>query len=194
MTTLPENSPALDGKSSTLDIGVVVRRTSGVTRWAAWYWKVVDVLPGAAAANWKVLRRDGDATDFHATTLPMTLHHTDTEAYVHALEADHPGIFVIMRPSGDTEFPYEPFCVTASAYEAQDFTDSAEELVEKIPMSPGLLDWVARFVDTHHEPEVFVKRKRNKHRQELVEDGKGDRRIRQQSDVFRAPRKREVVQ
>ena len=31
--------------SATLQVGVVLRRTPGVTRWAKWAWKVTDVLP-----------------------------------------------------------------------------------------------------------------------------------------------------
>ncbi len=180
-------------KQAIIDVGVIVRKTPGVTRWAAWSWKAVGVLPGAAQASWKVLRRDGEAVDYHAATLPMTLYQTDTEAYVHALESQAPGIFAVLRPSGDADFPLRPVLVTASAYEAQDYTDGAEEVVEKIVMPPALLDWVRSFVDTHHRSEAFVKRKRNKHRQELVEDGKGDHRIRQTSDVFRAPRRRGVL-
>lgn len=181
-------------KQCQIEIGVVLRKAPGVTRWAKWSWLVSAVLPGAAPADWKVLRREGDSVEYHAATLPMTLYHTDTEAYVHALEADEPGIFVIMRPSDDAERPFDMVLVTASAYEAQDYCDSAEEVVEKVKMPPALLGWIKRFVDAHHEQEVFVKRKRDKHRQELSEDGKGDARIKQASDVFRAPRKREVMQ
>lgn len=147
------------------------------------------VLPGAAEADWKVLRRDEDAVEYHAATAPLTLYHTDTEAYVHAMEADAPGVFVVMRPSEDAAFPWMLGLVTASAYEAQDYTDSSEEMVEKIVMPPALLAWVKAFVDAHHASEPFVKRQRNKQRRDLIEDGKGDARIRQESDVYRAPRR-----
>ena len=82
--------------------------------------------------------------------------------------------------------------MTASPYEAQDYCDSAEELVEKIPMPEGLHSWIASFVDTYYEEEAFVKRRRDKTRVDRVGDGIGDARIRQAGDVYRAPRRKEV--
>ena len=49
--------------SQTIPLGVVVRRTPGVTRWAKFAWQVSDVLPGAKSADWKVLRAEGDVED-----------------------------------------------------------------------------------------------------------------------------------
>jgi hypothetical protein len=55
-------------------------------------------------------------------------------------------------------------------------------------MPLGLIGWVRDFVAEHHVEEPFIKRKRDRKRVDLVEDGKGDPRIRQLSDVYRAPR------
>ena len=60
-------------KTETISVGVVMRKAPGVTRWAQWSWKVVGVLPGAAEADWKVLRRDEDAVEYHAATAPLRL-------------------------------------------------------------------------------------------------------------------------
>ena len=79
--------------------------------------------------------------------------------------------------------------VTASPFEGQDYADTGEEIVEKIPMTEGLIAWVRDFALEHHRHEQFIKRKRDKARIDLVEDGKGDARIRQASDVYRAPRR-----
>ena len=65
---------------ASMPVGIVVRRTPGVTRWAKWAWKVVAVLPGAPPANWRELRRDGEAVEYHAATLTLDLWSTDTEA------------------------------------------------------------------------------------------------------------------
>jgi hypothetical protein len=83
--------------------------------------------------------------------------------------------------------------VTVSPYEAQDYCDSAEELVEKLPMPHGLLAWIVEFVEKHYEEEAFVKRRRKNARVDQAEDGVGDARIRQATDVYRAPRRREVI-
>jgi hypothetical protein len=155
---------------------------------------VSDVLPGAKSADWKVLRTEGDVTEFHAATLPLTLYVSDAEAYEHELQTRTPCVYAVLRPTGhNRDIPWSVALVTASPYEAQDYCDSAEELVEKIPMSDGLLAWIKDFVDTHYEEEVFVKRQRKNARVDQVDDGIGDSRILQASDVYRAPRRKTVI-
>ncbi|WP_108387710.1 DUF3305 domain-containing protein [Yoonia sediminilitoris] len=169
-----------------IPLGVVIRRVPGVTRWAKYVWKAVAVLPGAGDSHWKELRRDGDAVEFHAATLPLELFRSDTEAYLHGLSAKIPAVYVVMRESM-TDNPLDIILVTASPYEAQDYADSGEELVEKVPMPEGLMAWVRDFVEAHHEDEEFIKRRRDKHRVDRKQDGIGDARIRQAADVYRAP-------
>ena len=48
-------------------------------------------------------------------------------------------------------------------------------------------------MEKHYEEEAFVKRRRNKARVDQSQDGIGDPRIRQVSDVYRAPRRKEVL-
>ncbi len=181
MTTILPNGQAMP-------LGVVIRRVPGVTRWAKWSWTAVAVLPGAADANWKELRRDGDAVEYHAATRPLTLYNADTEGYLAGLSTRVPAIYVVLRNAPESsDDPLEVLLVTASPYEAQDYADTGEEIVEKVPMPEGLVAWVRDFVEAHHEEETFVKRRRDKKRVDLVEDGIGDSRIRQTSDVYRAP-------
>lgn len=161
----------------------------GVTRWARYAWKAVAVLPGAADAHWKELRREGDSVEFHAATLPLCLYRSDTEAYVHELAAKDPSVYVIMRTSR-TDDPLDMVLVTASPYEAQDYTDSGEEIVEKVPMPEGLLAWIRDYADAHFEAEEFIKRRRDRKRVDLTEDGIGDARITQTADVYRTPASR----
>ena len=173
-----------------MPLGIVVRKAPGVTRWQKWSWKVVAVLPGAGPADWRELRREGDAAEYHAATLTLSLYSTDTEAYMVALSAKTPGLYVVLGDETDpgARMPWRPELVTASAYEGQGYAESGEGLVELVPMPLGLIGWVRDFVAKHHVEEPFVKRKRDRKRIDLVEDGKGDPRIRQLSDVYRAPR------
>lgn len=179
-------------KSISMPLGIVIRRAPGVTRWAKHVWKAVAVLPGAGEADWKELRRENDTIEFHAATLPLELFRTDTEAYLHGLSAKIPSIYVVMRETEDAR-PLDVMLATASPYEAQDYADTGEELVEKVPMPDGLIAWIRDYIELHHEDEVFVKRRRNKTRVDLKEDGIGDARIRQTADVYRAPSAKETV-
>lgn len=172
-----------------MPVGVVVRQTPGVTKWARWIWRAVAVIPGAPPADWAELRRDGETVEFHAGTLPLTLHRTETGAYLTAISSDVPKLFVIMRTpqkQGDTR-PLDLVTVTASPYEAQDYTDNGEDIVEPVEMPRALVAWIGAFIEEHHQEEVFIKRKRDKSRIDLVQDGIGDPRIKQVTDVYRAP-------
>ncbi len=174
-----------------MPLGIVIRKSPGVTRWARWTWRVVGVLPGAGEADWRELRREGDVCEYHAATVPMELWASDTEAYLSGLSARVPAVYVVMREAteSDAEHAIEVVLATASPYEAQDYMDSGEEIVEQVPMPEGLAAIVRDFVDLHHQDEDFVKRQRDDRKTGRAEDGKGDPRIRQLSDVYRTPRR-----
>ncbi|MGI9369736.1 MAG: DUF3305 domain-containing protein [Ruegeria sp.] len=175
-----------------MPLGVVVRKMPGVTRWAEWNWRAVAVLPGANPAHWVELRREGDAVEYHAATLPLTLWAAEAEAYMANLADAQPSIYLVLRNEPSDDQPLNAVLVTASPFEGQDYADTGEEIVEKIPMTEGLIAWVRDFTLQHYREDVFVKRRRDKKRIDLVEDGRGDARIRQDTDVYRAPRR--VVQ
>ncbi len=183
---------ALVQKSVSIPLGIVIRKVPGVTRWVDHVWKAVAVLPGAGPAHWKELRRDGDVIEYHAATVPLELFRTDTEAYLHGLSTKIPAIYVVMRESEGAD-PLDVVLATASPYEAQDYADTGEEFVEKVPMPEGLVAWIRDYVEQHHEDEVFIKRRRDKSRVDREENGIGDARIRQTSDVYRAPSAKETV-
>ncbi|MEO0991507.1 MAG: DUF3305 domain-containing protein [Pseudomonadota bacterium] len=167
-------------------IGVVLRRSPGVTPWRKWSWKATAVLPGAGPADWREIRKEGDTIEYHAATEVLELHGAEAEAYQHGLQAQVPCVYVVMR-DGEGPAPLDVVLVTASPYEAQDYTDSGEEIVEKVAMPLLLRSLVAEFVEEFHEEEVFIKRKRDKKRIDLVEDGIGDPRIGKAADIYASP-------
>ena len=188
-TTGEETPMTAAPRTQMMPLGVVLARRPGVTRWASHSWRAVAVLPGAGDADWRLMRQEGEVAEFHAATLPLELHRADVEAYNVSLAMSPPSVFVVLRPDEDPDSKQEIFVqgVTASAYEAQDYTDSGEETVEAVPMPEGLVAWVRDFVAAHFTDEPFIKRKRDKKRIDLTEDGIGDARIRQTADVYRAP-------
>ena len=185
-------------KTAELPVGVVLRKQPGVTRWEQWAWRAVAVLPGAGPADWRELRREGEAVEYHAATCILEVHRADAESYLVALSNDPPCVYVVLRSSEDPEAEHdiEVFMVTASAYEAQDYLDSGDDIVEAVPMPPSLIAWLSDFVGRHLKEEKFIKRRRDRVDLEKVEDGKGDARVRQEADVYRSPtgaRKREKL-
>ena len=73
-------------------VGVLLIRTPGVTRWQKWNWKVRAVLPGAGHADWRELRREGEAVEYQAATVSLELHGAEAEAYQHGLQSQVPSI------------------------------------------------------------------------------------------------------
>jgi hypothetical protein len=100
-----------------------------------------------------------------------------------------PSIYVVLREEAPDAAPFEVVLVTASPYEGQDYADNGEDIVEKVAMPAGLIAWVRDFAQTHHTDQAFIKRRRDRMSVEQREDGKGDARIAQASDVYRAPKR-----
>lgn len=119
--------------------------------------------------------------------MPLELHGAETEAYQHNLAARVPAIYVVMREVAGAARPLDVALVTASPYEAQDYTDSGEEIVAKVAMPPAVRLWVEDFLAQYHEEQPFKKRRRDRKDVDAVEDGIGDARIAQTADVYRSP-------
>ena len=143
-----------------MPLGVVVERRELDNRWQRFAWQPVAVIPGAPPVGpWRELVRGGRFVRWHAATLPLVLHRTETEAYRANLSGRMPAIYVVLREQAAGPHEYVPFLVTASPYEA---AGCAEDIVEPVPMPDGLLAWVQDFVQRHHIEQPFEKRKRDK--------------------------------
>ncbi|MEO3429380.1 DUF3305 domain-containing protein [Pelagibius sp. CAU 1746] len=155
-------------KSETMPLGVVIERQRSDHPWIDFNWRPVAVVPGApvldSQGEWTELRRGEGWVQYHCGTLRLELFRAETESYKVNLSQNPPCIYVLLRRDDDPESPhsYLPFLVTASPYEAQDYLDSGEEIVEPVPMPEDVAAFVQAFVDAHHVDEVFTKRKRKK--------------------------------
>lgn len=153
----------------TLSLGVVLERRRVDHPWQDTAWAPVAVVPGAAAGDpagaWTLLRRGEGWARYLAGTLPLELFRRETEGYKLNLSHDPPRIFVVLREDDDGASDHEfiPFLVTACPYEAQDYLDSSEEIVEGVPMPTDVIAFVQAFVDHHHVDEPFKKRKRKRY-------------------------------
>ena len=149
----------------TLPVGVVVERRAIDHPWAEWSWKPVAVLADPPAFEpWQVLTIEDSVTRYLAATVQMSLHRRLVEAYRMNLAGDAPKLWAVLQEAdeADTIGPYEVHLVTASPYEAQDYLDSGDEIVEALPMPKEILDVVLDFVKAHPLEEVFKKRKRDR--------------------------------
>lgn len=155
--------------SESFPMGVVVERRSLNSPWKDYEWRPVAVIPGAGArdpqAEWLKIGEGEGWVRFHAGTLPLELFRKETEGYRLNLSQDPPRLFVVLRPTEDEDSRHEvvPFMVTACPYQAQDYLDSGEEVVEPVAMPDAVVALVQDFVDRYHVDEPFHKRKRKRY-------------------------------
>ncbi len=153
----------MNPESLAIPVAVVMERRRGVTPWADFVWRAVEVLEDAPdVPPWTVLREAGDGrTLFFAGAAEVLLHPTDTSNYKHNLEAATPLAWVVLRQAA-TPSGLALHGVTVDPGEAHLHADTGSDLVEALPMPPGLRELAAAFVARHHKDHAFYKRKRDK--------------------------------
>ncbi|MBU8543097.1 MULTISPECIES: DUF3305 domain-containing protein [Roseomonadaceae] len=161
-----------------IPLAVLVERRPGVTRWAEFAWRAIEVLEEAPdVPPWTVLREEPGRTVFFAGSADVALHPTDTDNYRHNLASAQPLVWVLLRPI-EAAPGFHLQTVTADPGEAHLYADVGQDLLESLPMPPRLLAVMTEFVARHHKERGFWKRKRDQadpealaHRSRLTGEG-----------------------
>lgn len=156
-------------RSTSLTVGVVIAREATDHPWQDHRWRPADILIGRPELELgHIISSSKTATLYYAGSFTIELHRKETSAYVVNLENDPPVIYAVLgEPDEDDEpddvdLPVRISYITVSPFEAQDFLDSGEDIVEPLAMPEPLIAWIERFVAEHHEEETFIKRKRDR--------------------------------
>ena len=150
--------------SVSIPVSVVVAREDIDSQWQDHIWRPVSVLPGSPDVDeWTELQRGEGWVHYYAATVELELFRKETDAYKFNLEGREPVVYVVLSDEDDIEDdrPIGVHLVTASPYEAADYLDSGEQIVEAVAMPVELFALVSDFVDKHHVEEKFKKRKRD---------------------------------
>jgi len=161
-------------KMVSIPIGVVVAREDIESQWQDHVWRPVGVFLGALEIDeWTELRRGEGWVHYHAATVPLELFRKETDSYKFNLEGEEPAIYIVLsdEDDDDDDRPLGVHMVTVCPYEAADYLDSGEQIVEPVAMPPEVFALVSDFIDEHHVEETFKKRKRNEVRQEEYKFG-----------------------
>jgi hypothetical protein len=151
----------------TVPVGVVVARENIDNPWQDHVWRPIGVfLNPPEVADWREMRRGEGVVHFHAAALPLELHHKETAAYLANLESQEPAIYVVLRETPGGAWPFSVHLVTASPFDAQAYAESGFETVARVPIPGPLRALIEEFVAVHHIAEPFVKRQRQRHREE----------------------------
>ena len=192
-----------EAKHVLMPVRVILKRSISKNPWVKYSWSVLNVLPGSGTNDSSIKPLVGEKKNqadylFKAET-EIDLHRAEAEAYVENLGSSDPSIYVVLRPDAPDDDPSE-FGVTLdsvclSPYIIQDFEDIGEDQIEKVTLDGPIAKFLEDFVTNHFKPVKFIKRQRDKkHITDLMQEGKGDPRVRQTSDVFRAPKKNKMKQ
>lgn len=145
-----------------LPVAVLAECRPGVTPWAGRVWRPLAVLEEAPPLPpWTRLREEGGREVFFAGPATVRLHRTDTPNYKDNLEAAEPRIWVLLRPAPEGESA-ELVAVTVDPGEAEIFTGNPHDVLEALPLPPGIAAILATFVRQHHVEQVFHKRRRDR--------------------------------
>lgn len=150
----------------TVPLCVILARKDIQSQWNDHVWQpagvVLDAPPGV---HGKVFREGETSTQFFMECDPLELHRKDAPAYRESLQQENGGtLWVVLGEEDDVEspLPYYVQLVTASAYEAQDYLDSGELIVEAVEMPKLLRTFIQDYVDNCPPEEKFIKRKQKK--------------------------------
>jgi len=153
-------------------VGIVVERREIDNPWQDYSWSPVGVLPGVAleGGEWKLLREGEGWSHFLIGSLDIELFRGETEGYRYNLTNAPARVYIVLNPGEEADDPeIVPFLATVCPYEAESYSENAEDIVEGVIMPDELAGWVQTFIDKYHKDVPFKKRKRNK----AYDPGKG---------------------
>lgn len=147
--------------SISIPLGIVIAKERIDHPWQDHIWRTVGLLPGAPeVSSWRELKSNKDWIQYHAATLPLQLYRSETQAYIDNLRNKEPVVYVIIREEEvDSDTPVDVHLVTASPYEAQDYMDSGDDIVDAIEMNDIIYSWIEKFIEENHKETKFKKRK-----------------------------------
>lgn len=151
-------------KSMQVPVGVIVARERIDHPWQEYRWRPLSVLLDAPAdPDWREIARGEGFVHYHAATLALELHRSETPGYKENLESGHPEVFVVLREAEPNEhgFTVAVHLATASVHEVQAHGHGGDEIIEPVVMPEPLQEIVAAFVAAHHVEQPFIKRRRD---------------------------------
>lgn len=150
----------------TVPLCVVLARKNIQSVWSDYIWEPVGVaLDAPNGVNGKVREKGDGWIHFFMECEPLELHRKDAPAYNENLLQENGGsLWVVLGEEDDVEepLPYYVQLVTASPYEAQDYLDSGELIVEVVEMPQLLKAFIKDYVERCPGEEKFIKRKQKR--------------------------------
>jgi hypothetical protein len=151
--------------SERLRVGVLLERQHIAHPWQEYAWHAAGIVPGAAEiAAPRLVQQDEGWARYHIATLDIELFPRETEGYRYNLSQQRPVVYVLWRHA-DEDIGQQPevFHVTVCPYEAQDYLDGGDVMVEGVPIPDVVAHWMQGYIARHHVDAPFEKRRRKRH-------------------------------
>ena len=145
-------------------VGIIIERRDSDNPWIDATWHTVEVLADAPGDDTQKQLDSGPGwSRLYAGSLEVELFKRETEAYKMNLSQPVPAVYIVLRPGeNDGEPDVVPFLATFSPYEAEDYTESGEMIVDGAAAPGSLVAWAATFVEAFHVDQPFKKRKQKR--------------------------------
>jgi hypothetical protein len=141
-----------------LDVAVVMRRERIDNRWQPWRWVLHEVVPNEASFGSEPRRIFADENEerWLHPGFTVRLFRDEAEGYYLNVTTPAPCWFVLWRMEEEATVADEPIprpaFITLSYHEASRWLD-AQEMVEQVPASPDVVEWMRLFAQEHYVPE-----------------------------------------
>ncbi len=135
-----------------------------------------------------------DIDNYFFAEASIDLHRAEAEAYAENLQSSDPSIYIVLREESCEDDLEELFLhegidihlaeVSLSPYNIQDYEDSGEDIIKKVPLDGPISNLLEKFVEKHFKPELFIKRKRDRAKiDENILRG-GDKRLKKKNQNY----------
>jgi hypothetical protein len=142
-------------------IGVVAEWQAVDNAWIDHRWRVTAILDGVPdLPAWTCIESSPPLRRYYAGPAELALFPRETDTLKHNLEGAAPSVYVFLRPAQQAP-GMELVGATVCAGEAHAHADTGSDLVEAVPMPPGVAAWTADFVARHHREAEPFRRKRD---------------------------------
>lgn len=153
---------ALPPGTETRLVGVILERRRATSAWIDFVWRPVQVLDGVPQSPpWTIVAEGEDWTHFYAGTAELTLYRHESETYAYNLEGREPAVWVFLRHSADAG-RIDLYGASVDPGEAHAHNDTGDDIVDFVPMPPGVRDWMQDYVQRYPPRTEKYKRKRDK--------------------------------
>lgn len=141
-------------------VGVIAEWQAVDNPWIDHRWRVVAALDGAPEIPaWTCLQETAAMRRYYAGAAELALYPRETDTLRHNLLSLVPSVYVFLRACAAAP-GMELVGATVCVGEAHAHADTGSDLVEAVPMPPGIAGWIASFAERHHVEEPVFKRKR----------------------------------